>query len=116
MKNEIIPRIAAGFGGGIGRTGSVCGAVVGGVMAISLFKEYGNTVEDWMMLAKTCEKFSNRFEKEMGSINCRDLTGLDLTKVEAMDGLMNSDIPQKVCMPAVALAHKLVTEILEEKP
>ena len=34
IKNEIIPRIASGFGGGMGGTGAVCGAVVGGIMAI----------------------------------------------------------------------------------
>jgi len=38
-ENELIPRIATGFGGGIGRCGSVCGALTGGVMALGI--EYG---------------------------------------------------------------------------
>lgn len=113
FKNDIIPRISTGFAGGIGGTGSVCGAVAGAVMAISLFKERGNTMEDYMMLASTCEEFRRRFEKEMGSINCRDLTGMDLTVLEDMEKMMTSDVPQKVCRPAVALAHKLVTEMLK---
>jgi C_GCAxxG_C_C family probable redox protein len=33
-KNALIPKIATGFGAGIGRCGSVCGALTGDVMAI----------------------------------------------------------------------------------
>ncbi len=36
MEQDVIPGIATAFGGGIGGTGSVCGALVGAVMAISL--------------------------------------------------------------------------------
>jgi len=40
-ESEIIPRIASCFGGGIGNTGAVCGAVAGAAMAIGLKKERG---------------------------------------------------------------------------
>ena len=33
--SDLIPKIATGFGGGIGRCGSVCGALAGGVMALA---------------------------------------------------------------------------------
>jgi C_GCAxxG_C_C family probable redox protein len=35
-ENVLIPRIATAFGGGIGRCGSICGALTGGVMAIGI--------------------------------------------------------------------------------
>ena len=35
-ENELIPKIATAFGGGIGRCGSVCGALTGGVMALGI--------------------------------------------------------------------------------
>jgi C_GCAxxG_C_C family probable redox protein len=35
-KNELISKIAAGFGGGIGRCGSVCGALTGSIIAIGI--------------------------------------------------------------------------------
>ena len=116
IENEIIPRIASGFGGGIGSTGSVCGAVVGAVMAIGLKKEQWNTLEDWMRLAAVAQEFRRRFEAETGTINCRELTGVDLTAEEGRNQLMNSDIAQTVCMPAVGLAYRLVVELLEETP
>ena len=50
----------------------------------------------------------------MKTISCRELTGLDLTKVEGLEGLMGSDVPQTVCFPAVATAHRLVVDLLKE--
>ena len=59
-------------------------------------------------------EFRERFEAEMGEIGCRELTGLDLTSEQDMAELMNSDIPKKVCFPAVATAYRLAVELLRE--
>jgi len=114
IENEIIPRIASGFGGGIGNTGSVCGSVIGAVMAIGLVKERSETIEDWFALAAVAQEFRRRFEAEMESINCRELTGADLTTPEGIEQYMNSDKPMTVCAPAVGVAYKLVVELLKE--
>ena len=50
----------------------------------------------------------------MGTINCRELTGLDLTTPEGIQQLMSSDTPQKVCFPAVGLAYRLAVDLLKE--
>lgn len=113
--NGLIPKIAAGFGGGIGNTGAVCGAVVGGVMALSLKMELGG-MEQYMNLAAVIQEFRKRFEAEMGTINCRELTGLDLTTDEGLKGSMSSDTAQKVCFPAVGTAYQLVLDLLQEFP
>lgn len=112
--NDAIPKIASGFGGGIGNTGAVCGAVVGAVMAISLKMERGETMEDWLRIAEVIQDFRRRFEAAMGTINCRELTGVDLTTVEGMKQSMRSDLPQKVCFPAAGTAYQLVLDLLEE--
>ncbi len=113
-ESEIVPRIASGFGGGIGNTGAVCGAVVGAVMAIGLMKERGDTMEDWLRIAAVAQEFRRRFEAEMGTINCRELTGADLTTQEGLQQYMSSDTPQTVCFPAVAVAYRLVMHLLKE--
>lgn len=41
VTSELIPKIATGFGGGIGHTGRICGAVTGAVMALGI--KYGRT-------------------------------------------------------------------------
>ncbi len=114
IENEINPRIAFCFAGGIGNTGAVCGAVAGAVMAIGLKTERGDTMEESLRPLTVAQEFRRRFEAEMKTINCRELTGLDLSTPEGVEKLMGSDIPQTVCFPAVAAAYRLVVELLKE--
>jgi len=113
IENEIIPKIATGFGGGIGNTGSVCGAVIGATMAIGLIRERAETTEDYLELAKLVQQLRSRFEAEMKTLYCRDLTGADLTTEEGREQLMNSDIAMKSCFPAVGLAYQLTMDLLK---
>jgi C_GCAxxG_C_C family probable redox protein len=112
--NPAIPKIAFGFAGGIGNTGAVCGAVVGAVMAIGLKLGRADTMEGMLKNLSVVREFRRRFQAEMGEIGCRELTGLDLTAQEDMAKLMSSDIPKKVCFPAVGAAYRLAVEILRE--
>jgi len=114
IESEIIPRIASCFGGGIGNTGAVCGAVAGAVMAIGLKKERGDTIEDWLRISAVAHEFRRRFEAEMGTINCRELTGADLSTEAGREQFMSSDTPQTVCLPAVGAAYRLVVDLLKE--
>jgi len=114
IENEIIPRVASCFGGGIGNTGAVCGAVSGAVMAIGLKKERGNTMEEFFRTSAIVQEFRRRFEAEIETINCRELTGADLSTPEGIKQFMASDIPQTVCFPAVGAAYRLVVQLLHE--
>jgi C_GCAxxG_C_C family probable redox protein len=114
VPNEIIPRIAFGFGGGIGNTGAVCGAVTGAVMAISLKIERGDTMEEGLHALRVVQEFRRRFEAELETISCRELTGADLTTEEGIEQFMSSDTPQTVCIPAVSVAYQLVVDLLRE--
>ena len=114
IESEVIPQIASGFGGGIGNTGAVCGAVAGAVMAIGLKKGRGDTMEDWLRIAAVAQEFRRRFEAEMETINCRELTGADLSTPEGIKQYMSSDKPMTVCFPAVGVAYRLVVDLLKE--
>jgi C_GCAxxG_C_C family probable redox protein len=113
-ENDVIPRIASGFAGGIGNTGSVCGSVIGAVMAISLKQGRADSMEEALRNLAVTQEFRRRFETEMDTINCRELTGVDLSTPEGVEELMSSDIPQKVCFPAVSVAYQLVIDLLKE--
>ncbi len=112
--NDVIPQIASAFAGGIGNTGSVCGAVVGAVMAIGLKQGRGETMEEMMGNLAVPREFRRRFEAEMGHIDCRELTGVDLNTEEGMKQSMDSDTFERVCSPAVAASYRLVVELLQE--
>jgi C_GCAxxG_C_C family probable redox protein len=114
IENEIIPRIAFGFAGGIGNTGAVCGAVAGAVMAIGLKIDRGDTMEEGLRALGVVQEFRRRFEAEMETITCRELTGADLSTEEGIKQYMSSDTPQTVCFPAVGMAYRLVVDLLKE--
>jgi len=114
IENEIIPGIASCFGGGIGNTGSVCGAVAGAAMAIGLRMDRGESIEDWFRVAAVAQEFRRRFEAEMKTISCSELTGFDLSTEEGREAFMNSDTSQTVCIQAVATSYRLVMDLLKE--
>ncbi len=110
---DIIPQIASGFAGGMGNTGSVCGAVIGAVMAISLKQGRADSMEGALRNLAVPQEFRRRFETEMGTIECRELTGVDFSTEEGVQQFMNSDIPLKACFPAVGTAYRLAVELLK---
>jgi C_GCAxxG_C_C family probable redox protein len=114
IDDEIIPRIAFGFAGGIGNTGAVCGSVAGAVMAIGLKRGKGDTMDDALHTLVLVQEFRRRFEAEMETVNCRELTGMDMSTKEEIERFMSSDIPQTVCFPAVGTAYRLVVDLLKE--
>ena len=114
VQSEIIPQIAFGFAGGIGNTGSVCGAVAGAVMATGLMRKKTETMEEGLRELAVPREFCHRFEAEMGHINCRELAGADLSTKEGVEQYMDSDTPETVCFPAVGVAYRLVVDLLKE--
>ena len=71
-------------------------------------------MEGMLQNLEVAREFRRRFEAEMGAIDCRELTGLDLTSEVDLAGLMTSDVPKRVCFPAVAAAYRLVVDLLRE--
>jgi C_GCAxxG_C_C family probable redox protein len=114
IENEAIPRIASGFGGGIGGTGAVCGALVGAVMAINLKCGRDTPSEDRFGTWPMIQEFRRRYEAEMGHITCRELTGLDLSTEEGQKQFWSSDVPIRVCLRSGGTAYQLVMELLNK--
>ena len=114
MEERVDSRIGQCFAGGIGNTGSVCGAVAGAVMAIGLKLERPESMEGMFRNLAVAKEFRRRFEAEMEDIHCRELTGMDLRTKEEIERFMNSDVPMMVCFPAVGMAYRLVVDLLRE--
>ena len=107
VTSELIPKIATGFGGGIGHTGRICGAVTGAVMALGI--KYGRTspqdkhTRDQLYL-KT-ENFLKDVEKELGSLNCIDLIGVALNTEEGLREYRERNLKNK--------CHKIIEKVEE---
>jgi C_GCAxxG_C_C family probable redox protein len=82
IESEWIPRLATGFGGGIARTGQICGALSGAVigMGLMLGRDKPDVKPDEFYAA--VQKLLADFEALHGTIQCRALTQLDFLTPE----------------------------------
>jgi hypothetical protein len=71
-------------------------------------------MEEGLGALRVVQEFRRRFEAEMETITCRELTGADLSTEEGIKQYMSSDTPQTVCFPAVGMAYRLVVDLLRE--
>ena len=71
-------------------------------------------MKDWLRISAVAQEFRRRFEAKMETINCRELTGVDLSTEEGREQFMSSDTPLTVCVPAVGVAYRLVVDLLKE--
>ena len=78
IQSDLIPRIATGFCSGVSRTGGMCGAVSGAIMGINLVAGRNSPEESNELSYFLTQELINRFEKQYGSVNCRQLMGCDL--------------------------------------
>ena len=111
-KNELVPKVATAFGGGIGRCGSVCGALTGGLMAIGT--KYGTnepSAEKRSNAYKLARKFYRQFEKQNGSVLCRELIGLDLSDAKQLKKAHEEDVFEKKCALFVKSAVEILTSL-----
>ena len=110
-ENDLIPKIASAFGGGIGRCGSVCGALTGSMMAVGI--KYGTNEADREKLTKLyarANKLYKQFEKQQGTTLCRDLIKYDLSNPEEAARARQEKVFDKICINLVKAA---VTNFLE---
>lgn len=109
-------KVAAGFGGGIGRMGDICGALSGAIMVLGL--KYGATdPKDKATKMKTYQivgKVVERFKQVCGSTDCRDLLGFDLSTPE---GSLRSQQPGAFdkCADFVRQAGEILEDILSKE-
>lgn len=97
-ENELIPKIATAFGGGIGRCGSVCGALTGGVMALGI--KYGTnepSLEKRLEAYKKAQEFYKQFEWQHGSVLCRELIGYNLSNPKELDEARKARVFEEKC-------------------
>jgi len=79
LEKEAAIKIAASFGGGMGRLREVCGALTGLFMAVGLKEGYTDLNDREAKTAhyQLIQNLGLRFKEEYGSLLCRDLLMLD---------------------------------------
>ncbi|MDR0844849.1 MAG: C-GCAxxG-C-C family protein [Tannerella sp.] len=101
-------KIAGGFGAGMGRTQSVCGAVSGAIMAIGL--KYGDDTE---ITYKKVRDFIRKFKEVTGATVCMDLlNGCNLLTDEGQRSFNENNMRINNCSEYVKLACNILEELL----
>jgi|Deesub1362B_J571_1020462.scaffolds.fasta_scaffold01846_1 C_GCAxxG_C_C family probable redox protein len=114
IKSDLIPKLATGFGVGMGRRGSVCGAISRAVMVIGLKfgrmeaidKESKERAYDMAL------EFYKRFERRFGTGMCYELIGCDLTNPEERREFEEMNILEEKCANFVEAACKILIDLI----
>ena len=104
-------KISCGLAVGMARLGSTCGAVTGAYLVIGL--KYGKCLpDDNEAKEKTfalIQEFDKRFTAKHGSVNCRELVGVDL---RYGDKVFAKKQVQAICPGLVKDAAEILEQIL----
>jgi C_GCAxxG_C_C family probable redox protein len=114
---HIIPCIATGFGGGIARTGSTCGALSGAIMTIGLIvgRNKSNELEKKEIVYEMAFKMITDFEREFGTSLCKNLIKCDLRTPKGHEKVRSQKIKETVCTKFVEWSANYVTRLIESR-
>jgi C_GCAxxG_C_C family probable redox protein len=109
-------KIAAGFGGGMGRMAETCGAVTGAFMVLGL--RFGTTstdrAEKEAMVARIRD-FVGRFKTRNSAIACRELLGCDISTPQGQQEARDKGLFTTLCPKFVRDACEILDGMLETK-
>lgn len=114
IDSPLIPRIATGFCGGLSRTSGPCGALTGGVLAINLC--FGRKTPDASrdLDYVLVRKLIREFETNLGSSNCTDLLGCDISTPEGTRVFKDRDMLKTRCLPITVAGAEMTMTLIEK--
>jgi C_GCAxxG_C_C family probable redox protein len=114
---ETALKLSSSFGGGMGRLREVCGAVSGMFMVLGMKRGYSdpNDKKAKKELYRQVQALAGQFEKENGSIICRELLGLDHRRdVPVPEERTDNYYKKRPCVEMVRCAAKILDQYLSE--
>jgi C_GCAxxG_C_C family probable redox protein len=114
VESELVPRLATAFGGGFSRTKSMCGALAGAAMVVSM--KYGRNTpsDDRQVVLQKVKDLVSSFKSKFGSDNCFELTGIDFDKPEDQ-ARYKDEVHVKVCTGIVEWSVRKAIDLCEDK-
>jgi len=113
-KDNLIPRMATGLAGGVGRSGtSHCGVLIGTVMAIGIKfgREDAKDRQAILNVYKKVQSYWDRFEKEFGSRDCAVITGFNLGEPDGIKKWAEAGGREK-CTALIGKAFQIAYEYI----
>ena len=108
--------IAAGFGGGMGRTGGTCGAVTAAIAIIGLHtgstKAKNNAAKE--NTYKTVREFIAEFNEEFGSVECKELLGCNIETTSGYKQARKQGLFENLCPRLVDGALEVMDRVMDD--
>ncbi|UZP66217.1 C-GCAxxG-C-C family protein [Desulfovibrio mangrovi] len=98
LATDFIPRIASGFCSGFSRSGGLCGAVAGGVMAISLVHGRDGADDPVLPAYARVTALRKAIAAKWGNINCHPLSLCDFNTPEGQHRFRNEGVRDSICL------------------
>ena len=113
FSKELALKMAAGFGGGMGKQQETCGAVTGAIMVLGLLKgeDVNNNDELKASAYGAVKDLIRDFVAEYKTTNCRELIGCDLNTPEGSAKFKDDKIMENVCADCVKKAVEIVEDL-----
>ena len=112
---ETMAKLASSFGGGMGRLREVCGAISGMLMIVGLAKGYSSPDdrEGKIQQYARVQELAAAFQRDHGSILCRDLLGLSVhSEAPIPEERTPEYYLQRPCALYIAYAAALLEQML----
>jgi C_GCAxxG_C_C family probable redox protein len=115
VENNIIPRIATGFGGGIGRHGEICGALSGAIMGLGLHygRDHPSETAEGQPPYEYSHTMVNLFIAQFGHIRCKDILGIDISCEEGVKQYQQDKLWKTKCRDIIKITAGLAYDVLE---
>jgi C_GCAxxG_C_C family probable redox protein len=115
IDSDVIPGLATGLGGGIGRKGSLCGAFTGSILIIGarVGRKDAQDRDGREKAYSGAYRFWDRFEREFGSMECRALSGCRMDDAEDRQRWLTAGGPEK-CRDMVERTAEILFDYLDE--
>lgn len=115
INSELIPRIATGLCGGIAKTGGICGAVSGGVLAINMLAGRNSAAQSTEANVRLVRAFLSEFETKFGTTQCERLIGCRLDTPEGQRFFKENKLREQKCQMFTKEAAGMASAILEQE-
>lgn len=106
-------KICSGFGGGM-KTGSVCGALTAGIMALGLKLASADPTCN-SLADEPARELTRRFLEKMGHTDCLSLIGYDVNIPEQKEIAVSKGITGRQCKLAINTVIEIVDEMVASK-
>jgi C_GCAxxG_C_C family probable redox protein len=115
IKSDLIPGIATGLCGGIGRSGDICGALSGGVLAINMVLGRARPDQSPERNFEAVRGFLKDFGAEFGTTNCEQLIGCRLDTPEGQRFFKENKLRERCAVYTRAAARLAAKALCEQK-